>query len=69
MDSACLHKLDSMKDSVPTVAIHVHVNYPVSTCSVDTHNTKIFYSSVTLTNHCSTLKSGSQYDDGASIVP
>ena len=33
----------------------VHVNYPVSTCSVDTHNTNMFYSSVTLTNHCSTL--------------
>ena len=29
--------------------------YPVSTCSVDTHNANMFYSSVTLTNYCGTL--------------
>ena len=45
MDSACLHNI---KYFVPTVV-------PVSTCSVDTHNTNMLYSSVTLTNHCSTL--------------
>ena len=33
-----------------------NVNYPVSTCSVDTHNTiTCSISSGTLTNHCGTL--------------